>query len=98
MGGWTGMGGEVVSFWDAGLRTGWAARGGGYRGTRGGQAGQPIDEVSRKEEEFQKKKKKSCRANDGRSCDACARTRVHKACIFSRYLSTVTYLVLLLAR
>lgn len=58
MGGWTGMGGEVVSFWDAGLRTGWAARGGGYRGTRGGQAGQPIDEVSRKEEEFQKKKKK----------------------------------------
>lgn len=73
---------------------------GGIQRYKRGQAGHPIDKVSRKEEEFRekKKKKKSCRANNGRSCDACARTQVHKACIFSRSFSTVTYLVLLLAR
>lgn len=51
------VGGEVVSFWDAGLRTGWAARGGGWvRRYKKGQAGHPsIDEVSRKD--LKKKKK-----------------------------------------
>lgn len=35
------MGGEVVSFWDAGLRTGWAARG-DTEVQEGGQAGHPL--------------------------------------------------------
>lgn len=74
--GWEG--GEVVSFWDAGLRTGWAAR--GDTEVQEGPSRASIDEVSRKE---QKSKKSRCRANNnGRSCDAYARTQANKACIF----------------
>ena len=55
MGGWTGVGGEVVSFWDAGRRTGWAAR--GDTEVQEGPSRASIDEVSRKEGEGEEEKK-----------------------------------------
>lgn len=55
VGGWVcgWKGGEVVSFWDAGLRTGWAAR--GDTEVQEGPSRASIDEVSRKEKIKNKK-------------------------------------------
>lgn len=50
------MGGEVVSFWDAGLRTGWAAR--GDTEVQEGPSRASIDEVSRIQRRSKKKEKK----------------------------------------